>query len=76
MIFTIPAVFASMIHDSYKNFLPDSVFTKTIDYFLFSQWQLSLVLYSFFGVQSSTVQTRYNDHLFAVGMEVVFVTES
>ena len=34
LIFMIPAVFASMIHDSYKNFLPDSLFAKTIDYLL------------------------------------------
>ena len=34
LIFMIPAVFASMIHDSYKNFLPDSLFTKTIDHLL------------------------------------------
>ena len=27
----IPAVFASMINDSYKNVLPDSLFTKTFD---------------------------------------------
>ena len=34
LIFMIPAIFASMIHDSYKNFLPDSLFTKTIDHLL------------------------------------------
>ena len=28
LIFMIPSVFASMIHDSYKNLLPDSLFTK------------------------------------------------
>ena len=42
----ISAVFASMIHDSYKNFLPDSLVTKTFDHLLtywFSQWQLSLL---------------------------------
>ena len=30
----IPDVFASMIHDSYKNFLPDSLFTRTFDHLL------------------------------------------
>ena len=34
LIFTIPVAFASMIHDSYKNFLPDSWFTKTFDHVL------------------------------------------
>ena len=33
-MFMIPAVFASMIHDSYKNFLPDLLFTKTIESFI------------------------------------------
>ena len=38
-------------------FLPDSLFTRTIDHLWslwLSQWQLSLILYSFFGVQTST----------------------
>ena len=34
LIFMIPVVFASMIHDSYKNFPPDSWFTKTSDHLL------------------------------------------
>ena len=31
LIFLIPIAFMSMIHDSFKNFLPDSWFTKTSD---------------------------------------------
>ena len=49
LIFMIPVIFATMIRDSIKNFLPDSWFTKTFGDLLtwwFSQWQLSLVLYS------------------------------
>ena len=34
LIFMIPVVFASMIHNSRKNYLPDSWFTKTFDHLL------------------------------------------
>ena len=53
LIFMIPVVFTSMIHDSYKKFLPDSWFTKTFDD-IFIKWisqrLLCLVLHSFFGM--------------------------
>ena len=66
LIFMIPVVFTSMIHDSYKNFLPDSWFTKTFDD-LFIKWisqrLLCLVLHSFFfwSVQTSVFIQNYID---------------
>lgn len=72
----IPVVFASMIHDSYKNLPPDSWFTKTSDYLLikwFSQGQLSLVLYIIWCSNFCFIQTWYH-HSFCLGMEV-FVIE-
>ena len=42
----IPVVFTSKIHDSYKNFLLDSWFTKTFHH-LFTKWFLSGNLVSF-----------------------------
>ena len=44
LMFMVPVVFASMIHDSYKNFLLDSWFTKTFHLLLTSQWHC-LVLF-------------------------------
>ena len=79
LIFMIPVVFTSMIHDSYKNFLPDSWFTKTFDD-LFIKWisqrLLCLVLHSFFFLECSNFRFyselyRFLDHCFSVSSFVL-----
>ena len=70
LIFLIPVAFTSMIHDSYKNFLPDSWFTKNSD-----ECYLSLVLYSFSccpHVCFHPVLCRFFDHCFYVVSFVLF----
>ena len=69
LIFLIPVAFTSMIHDSYKNFLPDSWFTKT-----FNECYLSLAWYSFFGVHVCfhPQLCRFFDHCFSVSSFVLF----
>ena len=60
-----------MIHDSYKNFLRDSWFTKTFDD-LFNKWisqrLLCRVLRSFFGVQTSVFIQNYINFLTTVSL--------
>ena len=65
LIFMIPVVFTSMIHDSCETFLPDSWLTKTFDD-IFIKWisqrSLCLVLHSFFwSVQASIFIQNYID---------------
>ena len=63
-----------MIHDSYKNFLRDSWFTKTFDD-LFNKWisqrLLCLVLRCFFGIQTSVFIQNYIDFCFSVSSFVL-----
>ena len=70
----IPFDFTSMVHDSYKNFLRDSWFTKTFDD-LFNKWisqrLLCLVLRCFFGVQTSVFIQDYIDFCFSVSSFVL-----
>ena len=75
----IPVVFTSMIHDSYKNFLPDSWFTKTFDD-LFIKWislrLLWLVLRSFFWCSNFCFHPelyRFLDYCFSVSLSFVLV---
>ena len=70
----IPFDFTSMVHDSYKNFLRDSWFTKTFDD-LFNKWisqrLLCLALRCFFGVQTSVFIQNYIDFCFSVSSFVL-----
>ena len=51
----IPVVFTSMIHNSYKNFLPDSWFTKTFDHHVLDCKTVRIFAYSSTREQSNKI---------------------
>ena len=62
LIFMIPVVFASMIYDSYKNFLPDPWFTKTLDYLLTYRVWMKTELWTPKKLYKKTLSCHWGNH--------------